>query len=188
MYSLTRVVADTLFPINATFTKNGAPLPLSSYTVKAYMKAQVSGTVILNDTATGITQEPTQTFTVDTSLDVLKCNDHGVKEGQQVVLASTTTIPAGLTAGVRYFAVQIQANWFGVSLTQGGAPIDITSAGTGTHTFYVVGSAQYDLSTTAAATAGKYRFWFRAFDGSSEVATFPQSAEGINLTLVDRAN
>jgi hypothetical protein len=158
---------DTLLPLNALITLDGNPVDLSAYTVKFRMVEKGdTATVIVNDGTTGVTAHPTQTFTVDTSTDHLKKIAHGVKEGQQVVVSSTTTLPTGLSASTPYFALNVTPNAFQLATLPGGAAIDITGAGSGTHSFYIVGSVQYDWQTTDTDAAGDFYAWFRLFTGS----------------------
>lgn len=73
-------------------------------------------------------------FTVDTGTDVITANNHGRSDGEIIRLwNSGGALPAGLSDVVNYFVINSTANTFEVSLTAGGAAVDITSAGTGAH-------------------------------------------------------
>src|SRR5690242_5855868 len=135
-----RMVGQTLPAFNAIITQRGDPLDLAGKTVKFRMNQYGTTTAVVAETASHVTAHPTQAFTADTSTDLLTCNAHGVNTDDQVVLATTDTIPGGLTVAIRYFAVQVTPNSFGISLVPGGAKIDITTTGAGQHTFYIVGS------------------------------------------------
>ncbi len=76
---------------------------------------------------------PTETFTAATS-DVLTFATLNPIDGQIFRVASSTTLPAGLTAATTYYAVSSSGHTCKLSLTKGGTPVDITSTGTGTHT------------------------------------------------------
>ena len=87
----------------------------------------------------------TATFTAAVT-DIITANAHGLKNGDMVVLTTTTTLPAGLSLATVYYAIEVTTNTFKLSASpvaeyttnQGGAnptPVDITSTGTGTHTF-----------------------------------------------------
>jgi len=78
----------------------------------------------------------TATFTAAVT-DIITANAHGLVDGNMIVLTTTTTLPAGLAASTVYYVVQAATNTFKVSLTSGteGPAVDITSTGTGTHTF-----------------------------------------------------
>jgi hypothetical protein len=180
-----RIVGDTLLPLNALITLNGDPVDLSAYTVKFQMETDL-GVSVIAETNTGITTHPTQAFTA-ASTGLATCNSHGVKEGDQIVVANSGgALPTGLAAGTRYFAVQVNPNTFGLAATPGGTTV-ITAAGTGTNTFYIVGSVQYVFLSASVATAGNYRGWFTTVSGSSE-ASYPDDELGIPIEIVNRGN
>jgi hypothetical protein len=62
---------------------------------------------------------------------------HGMPNGVIIRFSSTGTLPAPLNSSTDYFTVAASASSFGVSTTSGGAAIDITTQGTGTHTVRV---------------------------------------------------
>lgn len=87
----------------------------------------------------------TATFTAATT-DICTATAHGLKNGDMVVLTSTTTLPAGLATGTVYWVIEATTNTFKLSATSvpnyttglggdGYQPVDITDTGTGTHTF-----------------------------------------------------
>lgn len=167
-----RKLGNILLPLNFMLELNGDPVNLASYTVKMRIEEE-GGTAIVNDSATGITAHPTQTFTA-ASTGLATCNGHGVKDGQQVIVSSAGTLPAGLAAATRYFAVNVTPNAFGLAALPGGASA-ITGAGSGTHSFYVVGSLQYDLQAGDVDAAGFFNSWV-IIESSAEQHHFP--AEG----------
>ena len=67
---------------------------------------------------------------------VVTWNNHGLSAGASVVFSTTGTLPTGLTAGTTYYVVAagLTANSFSVSASPGGAAVNTTGAGTGTHT------------------------------------------------------
>lgn len=77
-----------------------------------------------------------QTFTADASTDTITASSHGLSNGDRVLLTSTTALPAGLSANTVYYVINSATNTFKLSATAGGPAINITDAGTGTHTFY----------------------------------------------------
>lgn len=186
--TVTRTLGDTLDPINAViYDDNDNPIALSGFTIKFAIEDD-AGTEILAETATGITQEPTQTFTASTTTDLLTCNRHGVRDGDQIIVANSGgALPTGLAASTIYFAVQVTPNAFGISTVPGGAIIDITGAGTGTHTFYIVGSVQMDLASTEVDTAAAYRAWFVRSSGG-EKRHHPEGEGFIRLNIKTRGN
>lgn len=74
-------------------------------------------------------------FSVDTTLtnDQVFSVAHGLADGDRVMLFNVfaESLPTGLTEGTIYFVVNSAANTFKVSLTSGGAAVDITAVGGG---------------------------------------------------------
>lgn len=73
--------------------------------------------------------------TVDTTLttDTLFSRAHGMSNGDRIQLFNVfaETLPTGLTEGTVYFVVGAATDTFQVSLTSGGAAVDITAVGGG---------------------------------------------------------
>jgi hypothetical protein len=177
-----RIINNTLLPLNAIITLNGSPVDLSVYTVKFLMETD-SGTSVLSETATGVTAHPTQTFTASTTTELLTCVGHGVQEGDQIIGANSGgALPTGLSASTRYYAVQVTPNAFSLATLPGGAAIDITAAGSGTNTFYIVGSVQYDFAAATVDEAGLFRGWF-TITSSTEYHHFPSDEYGIPIEI-----
>jgi hypothetical protein len=67
---------------------------------------------------------------------VVTKNGHGFLAGDIVVFTTTGALPAGLTAGTKYYviATNLTANSFKVSASYGGAAVNTSDAGSGTHT------------------------------------------------------
>lgn len=86
----------------------------------------------------------TANFTGATT-DIITSNAHGLKNGDMVVLTTTTALPAGLATATVYWVIEATTNTFKLSATSlsnyttgvGQKPdaVDITGTGTGTHTF-----------------------------------------------------
>ena len=72
---------------------------------------------------------------MDTTLtnDQLFSVGHGMSDGDRVMLFNVfaESLPTGLTEGTVYFVVSSATNTFKVSLTAGGAAVDITAVGGG---------------------------------------------------------
>ncbi len=66
---------------------------------------------------------------------VVTLTAHGFIAGQAVTFSTTGALPTGLTAGTVYYvrSAGLTANEFTVSATPGGAAVNTTAAGTGTH-------------------------------------------------------
>ena len=71
--------------------------------------------------------------------DIITATAHGLSEGDCIWVSSSTTLPAGLSASTNYYVRDITTNTFKVSATRGGAVVDVTDTGTGTHTYNLKG-------------------------------------------------
>lgn len=76
------------------------------------------------------------TFTVDTGTDIFTLASHGLFDGALIHVASTSTLPTGLSANTVYYVRDTTASTFRLAATSGGVAIDITGAGAGTHSLY----------------------------------------------------
>ncbi len=74
-------------------------------------------------------------FTAATS-DILTSATHGLVDNDEIMVYTGNTLPAPLGIETVYFVKWIDANTFYLALTPGGATINITTTGTGTHRFY----------------------------------------------------
>ena len=97
------------------------------------------------------------TFTANAALNTITILDASApfQAGQKIRVRSSTTLPGGLSASTDYFltksAVAAADNVFHLSTTVSGQPVDITSAGTGTHTVAVkLGSLRVPARFTGA--------------------------------------
>lgn len=78
-----------------------------------------------------------QTFAsgdVDTGTDRITVTAHGLKTNDPVQFTTTSALPGGLGTNFTYYAIRVDANVIQVALTSGGAAVDLTSGGSGTHT------------------------------------------------------
>ena len=102
---------------------------------------------------------------------------HGLQAGQPVVFSTTGALPTGLTAGTVYYvsATGLTTDAFSVSATDGGAAIDTTAAGTGTHTVTAPPAGMTDMFYGMAlpgarsggdATAAHLRTWSIGIDSN----------------------
>lgn len=73
--------------------------------------------------------------------DIITCAAHGFETGDKIrVTTSGADLPAGLSTGTDYFVVKIDVNTFylnSILSENSGDRIDITDAGTGTHTLHL---------------------------------------------------
>ena len=65
----------------------------------------------------------------------MSANSHGFSNTNAVVYSTTGTPIGGLTNGTTYYARSVSANSFELAASPGGAKINLTSAGSGTHSF-----------------------------------------------------
>lgn len=72
----------------------------------------------------------------DDGTDVLNSDNHGYSDGDSVVFWGDS-LPTGLSEGTRYFVRDAATDSFKVSLTDGGAAIDLTTDGDGFAQKYV---------------------------------------------------
>jgi len=70
---------------------------------------------------------------VDPATDQITVSGHKMETGDEVTLASSNTLPTGLTAGT-YYIIFVDANNVQLSATVGGAAVDITADGSGNST------------------------------------------------------
>jgi len=81
------------------------------------------------------------TFTADAATDLLSVSDtSAMSTGRALRFSSTTTLPAPLVASTTYYAIVIDSTTIKVATTaanaSAGTAIDLTDAGTGTHTLF----------------------------------------------------
>ena len=66
---------------------------------------------------------------------VITSTAHPLVNGDKIRVTTTGTLPTGLAVDTDYFVVNKTTNTFELSLTSGGAEIEYTDAGSGTHTW-----------------------------------------------------
>lgn len=178
------ILGDTLDPLAVVLTNGGDPRDVSSLTVK--VKGQTSsGSEWIALTATGVTKHPTKTCTADADTEKIVCTAHKAQNGQQIVFSNSGgALPSGLTAGTVYYVRDREPNAFKVSLSPDGSVVPIAGAGTGTHSFYIVGCVQYDFQAADVDTAGEYKLRFVVVDGSNETSSYPVANDGTNAEWV----
>jgi len=85
----------------------------------------------------GVTVTPTFTVTISNATPaVVTRASHGLVVGDSLSFSTTGALPTGITAGTVYFIISagFTTSAFRISLTSGGAAINTTSVGSGTHT------------------------------------------------------
>lgn len=74
------------------------------------------------------------TFTANASTNAMTSADHLLTDGVRVQVSSSGTLPAGLSAATDYYVRDRSGDTFKLAETLGGDAIDLTTAGSGTHT------------------------------------------------------
>ena len=142
---------------------------------------------------------PTFTFTATANSTVLAATAHGFSDDEILKVSSSTTLPAGLSAGVGYYITQTTTDSFKLSLVRGGSPIVCTTTGTGTHTATVSHHRLYQrlVSDTTATPPHKDAVnWVYIGDTNrwlpfdSMVTSAAQNTDSISyvIDVVGRAN
>jgi len=67
-------------------------------------------------------------------------NGHGLRQNDKIELLTTDSLPTGLNTGTTYYVQFVSANSFYVATTPDGTTISTTSAGSGTHSFRLLGT------------------------------------------------
>ena len=151
----------TVLAVGASATAN-TPGPDDTYALDS-MNATVPGAIaqrkaipmqrvtIANNTTTVTITNATPAVATYAGADNFANND-------VIVFATTGALPSPLVAGTEYYIVSINtgANTFQIAATSGGAAINTTTNGSGTHTFfakkpeYLIASATFTVSTMSA--------------------------------------
>ena len=97
--------------------------------------------------------DQSSTFTVVAATDILTSASISFADAHQVTLTTTNTLPAGLSTGTTYYTTTSSLLTCKLSLTLGGSAVDVTDAGTGTHT---IAYKAYAIATDA----WKYKYLF----------------------------
>ena len=101
--------------------------------------ADTDALVVVNDTVES----------TSTSLNTLTLTAHGLLTGDGPVQFTTDgTLPAGIALVTDYWIIKVSANAISLAETRGGAVVDITDTGSGTHTLVdTADTARVDLTT-----------------------------------------
>lgn len=102
--------------------------------------------------------------------DICTKNAHGFLTGLKVQLTTTGTLPAGLSLATDYFVIYLAANTFKLAASladaKAGTAVDITDAGTGTHTI-----------TPTALAGATYKI-----QGSIDGSVYADIGSAVNIT------
>jgi hypothetical protein len=89
---------------------------------------------------------------IDTGTERITSASHGFTALQQVVYTTSGTTIGGLTSGQRYFILSPTTNDFQLS-SDGATAVNLTSAGTGTHTFTPATNISLDIYLPGTTTS-----------------------------------
>ena len=126
---------------------------------------------------------------------------HGLLYGQAITVSSGGTLPGGLTAGTKYYVLSPTTNVFQLSTTYGGTAVDITSVGSGTHTYKTAdnfvfgtpaansniglgGGSALSLILASNTTLARYLFVSYSIDDTYS-AVFPDDTRQSNIEGFD---
>lgn len=160
----------TSFPLTLTTAAGTASI---RYTLNRAVPIAVAGT--------------TGNFTADAATDVLTMTAHGLTDRDEVQVTTNSLLPEGLGLGLNYYVIVLSTNTFKLSDTPGGQPIEITSAGSGTHS--VRRHAAYFTAASGLCTTAEHRFYDRDEVRLTTTGTLPAPlAAGTNyyISLTDR--
>lgn len=129
------------------------------------------------------TSKPQAAFTAEAATDIITSAAHGLQDNDLVQLTTGTTLPAGLSLATDYYIRDRAENTFKLALTPGGTAINITDAGTGTHTYHLKGKA--------ISVGGKESVALTLdFSGTPTMTVKVQGSiqEGVNFNAAQSAN
>jgi hypothetical protein len=113
------------------------------------------------------------TFTASATSDRITLTE-AIVDGIPVVLTTTTTLPAGLSLSTTYYTVNSDGLTAQLSASRGGAAIDITDAGTGTHTATV----QKNYFILADGYDNQRKIIKVKTDGGTDAVIYPDNLAG----------
>lgn len=133
------VSPDYKFLANASaYSASATTMPSVAMLVDLVGFYRVTSVTTTTAQATTNTLSAFSTFTADAGTDVLTHSNINLMPYTRVQVSTTTTLPAGLSAATNYYVIKVSdlTCKLATSYTNAvaGTAIDITSAGTGTHT------------------------------------------------------
>lgn len=175
-------VGDRLPLLNMRLWDEGRDNSLTGCTV-AFTMYDSTGTVKVN--AASCTAEPGITFTADATTDRITANAHSLQDGWEVTVSSSGTLPTPLASTTRYFTRECTPNYCKLALEPTGPAIDITAAGSPTHTLRVLGQVQYAWASGDVDTAKTYKGYFVVtVTASGKTTRWPNTDQGIEIVVV----
>ncbi len=181
-----RVSAKSTDTFNATITKLAAQLlqaaGIETVTASSVLYNEISTQTLLSLLVTSAANL-TDTFTTSATADnFVTFANETIVDGINIRVSSATTLPAGLLAATDYYAVNSNGNKCRLSLTRGGAPVAITSAGTGVHT----ATAQKNQMYLADGYTGQRKIIKVKTDGGINAMIYiPNFKDGVTIEMGD---
>lgn len=164
-------VGDTRTRLTARLVQDGRAVDTNGLTL-TFRMVDAAGNAKVND-STHTAQASAVAFTVDTSTNEIIKAGHGLIVGDEIVLTNSGgALPTGLAVSTIYFVRSATLNRFTVSEEPGGEAVNISGAGTGTHSYRALGHVQYawqaddvdglddDDEELEAGGVREYRAWF----------------------------
>lgn len=139
---------------------------------------QVSAWLEWGGEKVGISTNGGTAFTAAVS-DTITSNGHNLSNGDVLILTTSNTLPAGLSTGTPYYVINKTTNTFELSATSGGAAIDITDTGTGTHKWH---------NPTATVTLREHGSGSNLFSTSLDAADLVNSSTVTNIFEDEQAS
>lgn len=134
-------------------------------------------------------KRPRKVFTADAATNTLAAQNHGYPNGAKIENFNTGgALPAPLAAATAYYVVNATQNTYQLALAPGGAAIDLTTAGTGTHEV-----REYDFTDTGVIVTPDPATLLGAFEienaplGFNDVKVVAESLKGISRGVADAA-
>lgn len=134
--------AVTTNPATTTTGDVRGTISLSGVTGGASSNGTLRLTVYQAPSVINVASGQAQTATIsNASPGVVTINSNGFSANQTIQFTTTGGLPAPLVPCTTYYVIAPTTNTFNVALTAGGAAINTTSAGSGTHTCYSYASS-----------------------------------------------
>lgn len=137
---------NTLYKIDSNGSKTAITGTLSTTVGHVYMSHDGTNLMIVDPGVAGyVYRDGGDDFTADAGTDVITSAAHGRPDNSTIQVSNSGgALPAGLSADTTYYVINSTTDTFKVSTTLGGAAVDITDAGTGTHSWIAVLAAIAD--------------------------------------------
>lgn len=132
---------------------------------------------------------PTSAVTIsNASPAVVTWNSHNLSGSDPVIFTTTGSLPSPLVVNQIYYVIPATANTFRLSTVIGGADINTTTAGSGTHTAISPNTGGIVIRKTCIDELGYAYFtfadcWFETNNGASIRGEYMSSAFGLTLEI-----